>query len=154
MLFHTSICSFVKHCVSMPPWRRPCVWLPKMTYYPSTNLLQTAKVLCTLESGSFRRKIWYEFTYSSPSRVCKGQTIQIPILALNRSKEIWGEDAREFKYVFISIFFRTRPIATNRPERWESAPEAAASIPGVWGHMLTFIGGPRACIGYRFSLVE
>ncbi|KAG6861475.1 hypothetical protein C0995_016254 [Termitomyces sp. Mi166 len=70
-------------------------------------------------------------------RVCKGQTIQIPILALNRSKEIWGEDAREFK-----------------PERWNSVPEAAATIPGVWGNMLTFIGGPRACIGYRFSLVE
>ncbi|KAG6834869.1 hypothetical protein H0H93_006803 [Arthromyces matolae] len=70
-------------------------------------------------------------------RVKKGQTIQIPILAMNRSKEIWGEDAKEF-----------------RPERWESPPKAAANIPGVWGHLLSFIGGPRACIGYRFSLVE
>ncbi|KAG5642331.1 hypothetical protein DXG03_003006 [Asterophora parasitica] len=40
-----------------------------------------------------------------------------------------------------------------RPERWEKVPEAVSSIPGVWGHMLTFLGGPRACIGYRFSLV-
>jgi hypothetical protein len=41
-----------------------------------------------------------------------------------------------------------------RPERWEKTPEAAGSIPGVWGNMLTFLGGPRACIGYRFALVE
>ena len=41
-----------------------------------------------------------------------------------------------------------------RPERWESIPEAAHSIPGVWGNLLTFLGGPHACIGYRFSVVE
>lgn len=41
-----------------------------------------------------------------------------------------------------------------RPERWESIPEAATSIPGIWGNMLTFLGGQRACIGFRFSLVE
>lgn len=69
--------------------------------------------------------------------VRKGQTLLIPILLLNRSKSIWGEDSFEFK-----------------PERWQSIPEAATHIPGVWGNMLTFLGGPRACIGYRFSLVE
>ncbi|EKM59825.1 uncharacterized protein PHACADRAFT_250552 [Phanerochaete carnosa HHB-10118-sp] len=67
----------------------------------------------------------------------KGDLIFLPIMSLNRRKEIWGEDAHEFK-----------------PERWEHIPEAATRVPGVWGNMLTFIGGPRACIGYRFSLVE
>ncbi|KAG6909598.1 hypothetical protein DXG01_016637 [Tephrocybe rancida] len=70
-------------------------------------------------------------------KVAKGQLLFIPILAINRDKSIWGEDAGKF-----------------RPERWEHVPEAAGTIPGVWGNMLTFLGGPRACIGYRFSLVE
>lgn len=30
-------------------------------------------------------------------RVAKGDSIFIPILALNRAKDIWGEDAFEFK---------------------------------------------------------
>ncbi|KAF7792239.1 hypothetical protein EIP86_003275 [Pleurotus ostreatoroseus] len=63
--------------------------------------------------------------------------ILVPILILNRSKALWGEDALEFK-----------------PERWEHPPETITSIPGVWGHVLSFLGGPRSCIGYRFSLVE
>ncbi|KAG9318254.1 cytochrome P450 [Chiua virens] len=70
-------------------------------------------------------------------RVSKGDPIFIPILAINRSHELWGPDAHEFK-----------------PERWEHIPEAVSQIPGVWGHLLSFLGGPRACIGYRFSLVE
>ncbi|KAF8894814.1 cytochrome P450 [Infundibulicybe gibba] len=70
-------------------------------------------------------------------RITAGQTIIIPILAMNRAKSIWGEDSHEF-----------------RPERWASVPEAASTIPGIWGNMLTFLGGPRACIGYKFSLVE
>ncbi|KAJ7491080.1 cytochrome P450 [Mycena latifolia] len=70
-------------------------------------------------------------------KVSKGQTIMIPVLAMNRDPTIWGPDAMKFI-----------------PERWESETPISNSIPGVWGHMLTFFGGPRACIGYRFSLVE
>ncbi|KAJ3878551.1 cytochrome P450 [Lentinula edodes] len=69
--------------------------------------------------------------------VQKGQTIFVPILAINRDKSLWGEDSMEFK-----------------PERWDNLPAAVSSIPGVWGNLLTFLGGARACIGYRFSLVE
>ncbi|KAJ6566430.1 cytochrome P450 [Mycena capillaripes] len=70
-------------------------------------------------------------------RLTKGQTVVLPILALNRDPAIWGPDAHEFI-----------------PERWERNPPISTSIPGVWSHMFTFLGGPHACIGYRFALVE
>jgi len=70
-------------------------------------------------------------------KVSKGDLVFIPIHAMNTSKNIWGEDAAQFK-----------------PERWDSIPEDASSIPGIWGKQLSFLGGPRACIGYRFAIAE
>ncbi|EPQ50326.1 cytochrome P450 [Gloeophyllum trabeum ATCC 11539] len=70
-------------------------------------------------------------------RVAKGDIVFIPILVLNRAQAIWGDDAEEF-----------------RPERWEKIPEAASKVPGIWGNLMTFLGGQHACIGYRFSIVE
>jgi len=70
-------------------------------------------------------------------RVIKGQHVMIPIMAMNRDKGIWGPDAAEFI-----------------PERWESETPISNTLPGVWGQLLTFLGGPRACIGYRFSVIE
>ncbi|KAJ7606355.1 cytochrome P450, partial [Mycena polygramma] len=67
----------------------------------------------------------------------KGQMIHIPILAVNTDKDIWGEDATEFK-----------------PERWEHIPESASAIPSVYANLLTFFAGPHNCIGFRFSLAE
>ncbi|KAJ6586473.1 cytochrome P450 [Mycena vulgaris] len=70
-------------------------------------------------------------------RIRKGDLIEIPILALNRDRAIWGPDAMEFV-----------------PERWESTTPISNTIPAAWGQMLTFLSGPRGCIGYRFSVVE
>jgi cytochrome P450 len=74
--------------------------------------------------------------------VHKGAIIPIPILSVNRSKDIWGPDALEWN-----------------PDRWlayhaEGVPAAAKGIPNVWGPLLTFISGSHACIGWRFSLME
>ncbi|KAF8144317.1 cytochrome P450 [Mycena galopus ATCC 62051] len=67
----------------------------------------------------------------------KGEMVFIPIVALNRDVGIWGPDAAEFI-----------------PERWEVPIPGASAVPGIWGHMLTFLAGPRSCIGFRFALTE
>ncbi|KZO98272.1 cytochrome P450 [Calocera viscosa TUFC12733] len=66
-----------------------------------------------------------------------GDSVGIDSLAMNHAKEFWGDDALVF-----------------RPERWEENVEGANAIPGIYAHQMTFIGGPRACIGYRFSVIE
>jgi cytochrome P450 len=35
-----------------------------------------------------------------------------------------------------------------------SLPDTIKDVPGVWGNVLSFLGGAHACIGYRFSLYE
>ncbi|KAI1794335.1 cytochrome P450 [Ganoderma leucocontextum] len=70
----------------------------------------------------------------------KDTTIVVGILSANTNKAIWGEDAMEWK-----------------PERWLSPlPEAVsdAKIPGVYSNLMTFLGGGRACIGFKFSQLE
>jgi len=70
--------------------------------------------------------------------VKKGDVITIPIGPVNTLKSLWGPDAHEF-----------------RPERWENeVPGSASSIPGIYSNLLTFLAGPRNCIGYRFALAE
>ncbi|KZP25687.1 cytochrome P450 [Athelia psychrophila] len=70
----------------------------------------------------------------------KGTAVTIAIMRANRDPEIWGDDAQEWK-----------------PERWlGSQPDkvANAHFPGVYSNMMTFLGGSRACIGFKFSQLE
>ncbi|EPQ53107.1 cytochrome P450 [Gloeophyllum trabeum ATCC 11539] len=70
----------------------------------------------------------------------KGSNLILSLFSLNRNKAIWGEDAYEWK-----------------PERWlKPLPPSVtdAKIPGVYSNIMTFSGGPRGCIGFKFSLLE
>ncbi|GAA5823734.1 hypothetical protein JCM3770_002596 [Rhodotorula araucariae] len=74
-------------------------------------------------------------------RVTKGQFIFIPIRAVGLSRDVYGDDADEF-----------------RPERWiESEDGTAKKIEGgvgLTGSNLTFLAGPSGCIGYKFAILE
>ncbi|KAJ3853709.1 cytochrome P450 [Lentinula lateritia] len=72
--------------------------------------------------------------------VPRGTAIFVSILNANRNIHLWGKDAGEW-----------------RPERWLAPlPESLinARIPGVYSHLMTFIGGGRSCIGFKFSQLE
>ncbi|KAF5375327.1 hypothetical protein D9757_009678 [Collybiopsis confluens] len=72
--------------------------------------------------------------------VPKGTSILVSIFNANRNTDLWGKDADEWK-----------------PERWlSSLPSAVldAPIPGVYSHLMTFAGGGRSCIGFKFSQLE
>lgn len=66
--------------------------------------------------------------------VPKGSLINVAILGIQHSKEIYG-DPEKF-----------------RPERWSKEEQAKKKIPSsAW---IPFSAGPRVCIGYKFSLLE
>ncbi|KAF4613945.1 hypothetical protein D9613_007572 [Agrocybe pediades] len=72
--------------------------------------------------------------------VPKGTIAHLSILNSNTNPALWGPDAGEWK-----------------PERWlNPLPEELidARIPGVYSHLLTFMGGGRSCIGFKFSQLE
>ncbi|KAJ7195116.1 cytochrome P450 [Mycena pura] len=71
--------------------------------------------------------------------VPKGTSIYIAIAAANHNKRIWGADALEF-----------------RPERWTNgkADSATTKMCGVYGNTMTFLGGGRSCIGFKFAELE
>ena len=67
----------------------------------------------------------------------KGTEVFIPIMVVNRSKAIWGPDADQFN-----------------PDRFDKQGVPSQHVPGVYGNLLSFLGGARNCIGYRFALAE
>ncbi|KAF7969084.1 hypothetical protein HWV62_28328 [Athelia sp. TMB] len=84
--------------------------------------------------------------------VPEGTDVIISILAANHNKEVWGSDA--------SVF---------RPERWlkrdgagspgdesvgEKPEQDGVRYPGVYGSTMTFLGGGRACIAFKFAEME
>uniref|UniRef100_A0ACD5YY77 Uncharacterized protein n=1 Tax=Avena sativa TaxID=4498 RepID=A0ACD5YY77_AVESA len=67
-------------------------------------------------------------------KVPEGTILTIPIATIHRDKEVWGEDADEFK-----------------PMRFEKGVTMAAKHPNA---LLSFSSGPRSCIGQNFAMIE
>jgi cytochrome P450 len=66
---------------------------------------------------------------TSPIYVRKGQQVDYSVHVMHRRKDLWGEDADEF-----------------RPDRWDGRKSGWEYLP--------FNGGPRICIGQQFALTE
>ncbi|GJJ11629.1 hypothetical protein Clacol_005865 [Clathrus columnatus] len=68
----------------------------------------------------------------------KGERVIISLLAYNRLKSIWGEDADEW-----------------RPERFLHGNGTHSQVNlGLIANLATFSSGIRGCIGWRFSILE
>lgn len=69
--------------------------------------------------------------------VPEGTKVVLAPWAVNYSTELWGPDAAEFK-----------------PERWMAAGQANAGGAESNYAFLTFLHGPRSCIGSKFAVAE
>ena len=68
----------------------------------------------------------------------EGTTLMISPWAVNGSTELWGSDAGEFN-----------------PERWQPNPSgSSAEVMSTNYQYITFLHGPRSCIGQSFAMGE
>jgi cytochrome P450 len=62
----------------------------------------------------------------------EGTIVFIPIVGVNFDETVWGSDVDSFN-----------------PDRWDKLPETVTNY-----NYLTFLQGPRSCIGRRFAETE
>jgi hypothetical protein len=67
----------------------------------------------------------------------KGTTVMVPISGVNTMEEFWGPDSAKFN-----------------PERWLKVEESNARHLTSYRHLMTFVDGPRTCLGKGFAVAE
>ncbi|KAJ3727199.1 cytochrome P450 [Lentinula guzmanii] len=119
--------------VSELPWLDAVIKETLRLYPPVPFVRRTAKN---------ERTLMYSTTNSGVADasvvVPAGTTLFVGIAGANRLESVWGPDAKVWK-----------------PERWLSGENPASiRLPGIYSGMLSFFGGGRSCIGYKFALIE
>ncbi|KAK6977253.1 cytochrome P450 [Favolaschia claudopus] len=76
-----------------------------------------------------------EVVHSIPIR--KGQVVTVAAASYHRNEALWGDDAHEF-----------------RPSRWLDGTAFHGRALGPYANLLSFLGGQRVCLGWRFALLE
>ncbi|KAJ3508641.1 hypothetical protein NLJ89_g5643 [Agrocybe chaxingu] len=105
---------------------------------PLPHLLRTTRADTILPLATPVKGTNGEDIYELP--LPTGTPVFVSVISSNTNPRLWGPDSYEWK-----------------PERWlNPLPESLvnARIPGVYSHLLTFIGGGRSCIGFKFSQLE
>ncbi|TBU25896.1 cytochrome P450 [Dichomitus squalens] len=133
--------------------------------YPPTNMLNRSATRDALLPLEFPVRL-VNGELVNAIHVPAGTNIIMSLLGANRNERVWGQDASEW-----------------RPERWltqsgerigfdrhldlafeenagdstiEGTPGTKGGVkyPGVYATMMTFLGGSRACIGFKFAEME
>ncbi|KAF7350059.1 Cytochrome P450 [Mycena venus] len=69
--------------------------------------------------------------------ILKGQLVMLGIASYQRLESSWGTDAHEFN-----------------PSRWLDGTAYRGEAVGPYANLLSFLGGPRTCLGWRFAILE
>jgi len=78
----------------------------------------------------------------------KGQLIYLNHIAIDRSVDVWGPDAAEFKPE------RWLPDELKTPGLGVSPMPRPGDLTQGWAGIFAFLQGPRTCLGIRLALLQ
>ncbi|KAG1751445.1 cytochrome P450, partial [Suillus paluster] len=76
--------------------------------------------------------------------------VLISIVAANRNRKIWGDDANEGW----DMPFDNAEVLPSKSSTPILGVKDSIRYPGVYSNMMTFSGGSRSCLGFKFAEME